>query len=264
MIDGILLVRLVLAFVVGSLWVTLITIVAEKKGIVLGGILGGLPSTSAFSFFFIGINQSLGDAVQATTVFPLAFGITSAFLFFYAFFALKGFSRGIILSLLIWFALCGLMVALGLRDFAFSLIAGVVISVLVYYGFNKKLNLKSLRGKEKTYKIYEIILRGLGSGSLVVLSVLLSQIGGSVLGGIAAAFPAVFTSTLVILNRSRGTEFSRSIAKPLVLSGILTIIPYSVAVRYLYPLFGIWFGTLLSYATVIPLSFLSYYIAQRQ
>jgi len=261
MIDASTLTHLILAFVVGSLWVTIITIIAEKKGSMLGGILGGLPSTSAFSFFFIGINQSSTAAVQATTVFPLAFGITSAYLFFYAFFAQKGFRRGIVLSLLIWFTISGLIVASRLSDFALSLLGGVIISVLTYYFFNK-LKLKSLKGEKRVYKIHEIILRGIGAGSLVLLSVLLSQIGGPVLGGIAAAFPAVFTSTLIILNKSRGTEFSRAMTKPLVLSGILTIIPYSVAVRYLYPVLGIWLGTFVSYALVIPLAILSYYAAK--
>ena len=255
--------HLILAFAVGSLWVTVITIIAEKKGSVLGGILGGLPSTSAFSFFFIGINQSSAAAVQATTVFPLAFGITSAYLFFYAFFAQKGFGRGIFVSLLIWFAVSGLIVASGLRDFAFSLVVGAAISVLTYYSFTKKLKLQNLKGETRLYKIIEIILRGVGAGSLVLVSVLLSQIGGPVLGGIAAAFPAVFTSTLIILNKSQGVEFSRAVTKPLVLSGILTIIPFSVAVRYLYPSLGIWLGTLVSYALVVPLALLSYYMAQR-
>ncbi len=255
--------HLILAFAVGSLWVTVITIVAEKKGSVLGGILGGLPSTSAFSFFFIGINQSSAAAVQATTVFPLAFGVTSAYLFFYAFFAQKGFSRGISVSLFLWFAFSGLIVASGLRDFAFSLVGGVAISVLTYYSFTKKLKLKNLTGEARVYKIGEVVLRGVGAGSLVLISVLLSQIGGPVLGGIAAAFPAVFTSTLIILNRSRGTEFSRAVTKPLVFSGILTIIPFSVAVRYLYPSLGIWLGTLVSYALVVPLAILSYYMTQR-
>ncbi len=254
--------HLLLAFAVGSLWVTLITIVAEKKGSILGGILGGLPSTSAFSFLFIGINQSSSAAVEATTVFPLAFGITSAYLFFYAFFAKKSFQRGIILSLIIWFAISGLIVVSGLSDFAASLAAGLVVSGLTYYLFNK-LKLQNLRGVEKLYKFREVILRGVGAGFLVLLSVLLSQIGGPVLGGIAAAFPAVFTSTLVILYRSRGTEFSRSMTKPLVLSGIFTIIPYCVAVRFLYPIFGVWLGTLFSYALVVPLAILSYYLAQR-
>ena len=255
--------HLFLAFAVGSLWVSIITIVAEKKGSVLGGILGGLPSTSAFSFFFIGINQSSATAVQATTVFPLAFGITSAYLFFFAFFAQKGFSRGISVSLFIWFAFSSLIVASGLRDFGLSLVGGAAISVLTYYSFTKKLKLQNLKGEMRVYKIREVVLRGVGAGSLVLISVLLSQIGGPVLGGIAAAFPAVFTSTLIILNRSRGTEFSRAVTKPLVLSGILTIIPFSVAVRYLYPSLGIWLGTLVSYALVVPLAILSYCMAQR-
>jgi len=263
MVSDSFLLHLILAFAVGSLWVTIITIVAEKKGSVLGGILGGLPSTSAFSFFFIGINQSSAAAVQATTVFPLAFGVTSAYLFFYAFFAQKGFNRGISVSLFLWFAFSGLIVASGLRDFAFSLVGGVAISVLTYYSFTKKLKLKNLTGEERVYKIGEVALRGVGAGSLVLLSVLLSKIGGPVLGGIAAAFPAVFTSTLIILNRSRGTEFSRAVTKPLVLCGILTIIPFCVAVRYLYPSLGIWLGTLVSYVLVVPLAILSYYMTQR-
>jgi len=254
--------HLILAFAVGSLWVTVITIVAEKKGSVLGGILGGLPSTSAFSFFFIGINQSSDAAVQATTVFPLVFGVTSAYLFFFAFFAQKGFGRGISVSLLIWFAISGLIVLSGLRDFALSLVGGAVISVLTYYSFTKKLKLKNLTGEERLYKIREIVLRGVGAGFLVLISVFLSQIGGPILGGIAAAFPAVFTSTLIILNKSKGTEFSRAVTKPLVMSGILTIIPFSVAVRYLYPSFGVWLGTLVSYALVVPLAILSYYVVQ--
>jgi uncharacterized membrane protein (GlpM family) len=263
MIDSWALVHLVLAFAVGSLWVTIITVIAEKRGSVLGGILGGLPSTSAFSFFFIGINQSTAAAVQATTVFPLAFGITSAYLLFYAFFAQKGFNRGIFLSLLIWFGASGLIVAFGLSDFAPSLVAGLVISVLTYYFFNK-LNLQNLKGAERIYRVHEVVLRGVGAGSLVLLSVLLSQIAGPVLGGIAAAFPAVFTSTLIILHKSRGTEFSRAMTKPLVLSGLLTIIPFSVAVRFLFPIFGVWIGTLISYAFVVPLAILSYFLAQRK
>jgi len=262
MVSEIFLLHLLLAFAVGSLWVTAITIVAEKRGSVLGGILGGLPSTSAFSFFFIGINQSSASAVQATTVFPLAFGITSAYLFFFAFFAQKGFRQGISVSLLIWFALSGLIVTSGLKDFTVSLVGGIAISLLTYYFFTKKLKLQNLKGEKRLYRIRDVILRGVGAGSLVLISVLLSQIAGPVLGGIAAAFPAVFTSTLVILNRSRGTEFSRAVTKPLVLSGILTIIPFSIAVRYLYPSLGIWLGTTASYALVIPLAVLSYHMAQ--
>ena len=42
------------------------------------------------------------------------------------------------------------------------------------------------------------------------------------------------------------------------------IIPFSVVVRFLYPVFGVWFGTLFSYALAVPLAILSYYLAQRE
>ena len=258
MVDVSLLIRLVLEFAVGSLWVIVITLVAEKKGSVLGGVLGGLPSTSAFSFFFIGINQSSTAAVQATTVFPLAFAVTIVYLFFFAYFTKKSFSNGIIISLSMWFVVSALIVVSGLRDFWVAQFGGTIISLTTYFAFTKKLKLPNLKGKQKLYRPHEILFRGVGAGSLVAVSVLLSQIGGPILGGIAAAFPAVFTSTLIILNRSKGTEFSRAITKPLVFSGILTIFPYCVAVRYSYPVFGVWLGTLISYVIVVSLAILSY------
>jgi uncharacterized membrane protein (GlpM family) len=117
-----LLLHLFLAFVVGSVWVTLVTVVAERSGSALGGLMGGLPSTSAFAFFFIGLNQSPEIAAQATTVFPLSFGFTCSFLFFYALFAKKGFAFGLLSSLVIWFGLSALTVVSGLQDFTLSAI----------------------------------------------------------------------------------------------------------------------------------------------
>jgi uncharacterized membrane protein (GlpM family) len=165
--------------------------------------------------------------------------------------------------LFIWFAISIVIVTLGIRNFAISLVAGTVISILTYFGFAKVLRLRNLEGEQKLYRMRDILLRGVGAGSLVLLSVLLSQLGGSVLGGIAAAFPAVFTLSLIILNRSRGTEFSRAITKPLAICGILTIIPYCGVVRFLYPSIGVWFGTLVSYFLVSPFAFLAYRLSKK-
>jgi uncharacterized membrane protein (GlpM family) len=162
MIDTSMLLHLLLAFAVGCLWVTAITIIAEKKGSIFGGVLGGLPSTSAFSFLFIGLNQSSAAAVQATTVFPLAFAVTSAYLFFLAFFSQKGFSRGIFFSLLIWFAVSAVIAASGFSDFAFSLVGGVLISVLTYFSF-AKLNLQNLKGKKGSTDLLRLFCVGLES-----------------------------------------------------------------------------------------------------
>ena len=157
MISGSLLLHLALAFIVGSLWVILVTVASEKKGSAVGGILAGLPSTSALSFLFIGINQSSAAAVQATTVFPLVFSFTCAFLLFYAVFVKRGFVVGLSISLLIWLAVSGVVVVSGLDDFRLSLACGVLVSAATFYVLVERLGLKSFPGQGKDYSAVAIL-----------------------------------------------------------------------------------------------------------
>jgi hypothetical protein len=261
MLDSLLLIRLLLAFAVGSIWVAAITVITERKG-TTWGILGGLPSTAAFSLFFIGINQSAAAAVDATVVLPLIFSVSNAFLLLYAVSARKGFVFGLCVSLLVWFVVSALIVCVGFSDYTLFLAVGAAISVLTFLAF-RRLRLPSFEGQGKLYGKKEILIRGAVAGTLVATSVLLSQIGGPILGGVAAAFPAIYTSTIIILKHSKGTEYSRSMTKPLAISGILTVIPYSITVHYLYPTLGVYLGTLLAYMAVTPLAILSYYVVKR-
>jgi uncharacterized membrane protein (GlpM family) len=249
---------LVLAFVIGSVWVTLVTVIAERAGSAIGGAIGGLPSTVASSFLLIGFTQSSDAVVQATTVYPLAFGVTCVFLLFYAFFAKRGFLVGFSVSLIAWFSVASLIFISGIRDFGLSLVGGVTISGGAYFVLAEKLRLENLSGIQTHYSNRQLLGRATLAGSLVFLAVLLSQVLGTTIGGIFSAFPAVYTSTLYILHRNRGTVFSRAMTKPLLLSGVLTVIPYCIAVRYTYPVLGIWFGTVISYAVAAPWAFLSY------
>lgn len=257
------LLHLVLAFVVGSVWVFLVTTVSERS-IEKGGILAGLPSTSAFSFLFIGINQSSAAAVQATTVFPLVFSFTCVFLLLYFVFTKHGFIFGLSISLLIWLGISTVVVFLGLDDFLFSIVCGVLISAIPFYFYVGRLKLKVFsRQERKHWSYFEILLKGLGAGALITLAVYLSQIGGPVIGGIASAFPAVFSSTLIILKHTKNLEYSRSETKPMAIAGVLTIIPFSVLVRYLFPVLGVWEGTLVAYGLVVPLAGLAFVINKR-
>ncbi|MDI9559183.1 MAG: DUF3147 family protein, partial [Pseudomonadota bacterium] len=51
--DNIFVLKLILSFIVGSLWITMVTILAEKYGTRIGGLMAGLPSTILISLFFI-------------------------------------------------------------------------------------------------------------------------------------------------------------------------------------------------------------------
>lgn len=261
MLDTLLLTRLILAFAVGAIWVAVVTGLADRKGSAYA-ILGGLPSTATFSLLFIAVNQSPQTAVDATVAFPIAFSVTNAFLLFYAYFSQRGFKWGISLSMLIWFCASIAIVASGIADYALSLVASAVISVVTFALFAKKLKIKKAEGKT-CYSHGEIACRGIGAGLLIAASVFLSQIGGPILGGVAAAFPAVYTSTLLIMHRDKGVEFSRQTARAMAYSGILTVIPYSVAVHFFYPAVGVWVGTVISYLLVVPLAVAAYYLIKR-
>jgi len=261
MLDSLLLLRLVLAFIVGAVWVAAVTGLADRKGSAYA-ILGGLPSTATFSLLFITVNQSPQIAVDAPVAFPVAFSVTNAFLLFYAYLSQRGFKLGISISLLIWFCASIAIVASGITDYALSLTVSAAISILTFGLFAKKVKIKKTEGKN-CYSHGAIALRGVGAGLLIAASVFLSQIGGPILGGVAAAFPAVYTSTLLIMRRDKGVEFSRQTAKAMAYSGILTVIPYSVAVHYLYPAVGVWVGTVFSYLLVVPLAVAAYHLIKR-
>jgi hypothetical protein len=81
---------------------------------------------------------------------------------------------------------------------------------------------------------------------VITLAVLFAKLGGAIFGGIFAAFPAMFISTLALTYKAHGMGFSRAMTKPLMVTGMFTIVAYSVAVRYLYLLLGLYLGTLLS------------------
>jgi hypothetical protein len=262
MLTTILLIRLILAFAVGSIWVATVTIITERKG-TTWGVLGGFPSTAAFALLFIGLNQSPTAAVEASIVLPVVFSVSNACLLLYAFSARKGFAFGFGISLMAWLGFSAVVVAIGLNDYAVSLAAAAVISSLTLIAF-LKVKLPRFEGQSKLYGKKEILVRGSVAGTIVALTVLLSEFGGPIVGGIAASFPAVYVSTLIILSRSKGVDFSRSITRPLAISGILSVIPYSVAVHFLYEPLGIWLSTLLAYFVVTPLAVLSYLIMKSQ
>src|SRR3990167_2894579 len=75
--------KLILTFIVGGLWITLGTIIAEKYGTKIGGVIAGLPSTVAVTLFFIGWTQSAQFASQSTAIVPIVTGISGFFVAVY-------------------------------------------------------------------------------------------------------------------------------------------------------------------------------------
>jgi MFS family permease len=262
MISDSQLLYLLLSFAVGSLWVTIVTVVAERYGSNRGGFIGGLPSTSIVALFFIGLNQSVKTAVAATTFVPLALSFSCSFLLSYAVLARRGFSFGILASLLLWFVLAAIPILSNSDNFVLNVVCSYSICFVACFLLLKKVKLMEFPGEKLHYSTFELLSRATFSGFVILGAVLLSQIGGAAVGGIFSAFPAVFSSTLYVTNKSKGVEFSRAITKPLMMVSSLTVIPYIIAVRYSYPVIGIGLGTVFSFLLVIPIAYAYYHVTE--
>jgi uncharacterized membrane protein (GlpM family) len=250
--TDLLILHLILAFIVGGAWVSLATLVAERYGSALGGLVGGLPAISVVSFLFIGLNQGPETASQATIVFPLALTFTMSFLLVYAILSARGFPTAFLVALLVWGSLSIITGLLNSRNLPFSIGVFLTVAFSYLYILKVKMKLPHVGGAELVHSLREVLFRAVVGGSAITLAVLSSQLGGPELGGIASSFPAIFSLTLFFAYRTRGIGLSQALTKPLMVSAGLTAFPYSLLVGYLYPIVGVEIGTTVALTCVVP------------
>jgi len=238
-------IKLALSFIVGSLWVTLITLSAERFGSKIGGLIGGLPSTVVIALLFIGFTQSPQVAAQATTVMPLAQGLNGLFVLTFILLIRRGLWSGLLSASVVWFIQSTLLYLLDIHTFWISLIGWLLLFLFCYGVLEKWMKISSLEKLQVSYPPSQLIWRALFGGAVIALAVFMGKLGGPLLGGIFGSFPAMFLSTLVITYTSGGPDFSRSVGKSLLISGLINVPLYEIVVRFLYPAVGLGLGTVL-------------------
>lgn len=246
MITKIFLFELLLTFLIGSSWIYFTVLAGTRFGSKTGGFIGGLPSTALLSFFFIGFTQSPEIASSVTSVFPLAIAISGLFLVVYALLARHGFMPAIIASICFWFLLSAIILFFRLEIFLLNLAIYATVMIFAYLMLEKNLKIRSVSFDKTEQPKKQLLIRSAFGGLVVMLTVLIERAGGPVLGGLIAAFPAMFISTLTISYKTHGIEFSRAMTKPLMVTGMITVAVYAIALRYLYLYTGLYAGTILS------------------
>jgi len=235
--------KLLWSFGVGSIWITLSTIAAERYGSKIGGLIGGLPSTVAVTLLFIGLTQSPEAASAASTVIPLAQGLNGIFIMVFLAAVRRGLALGLLSALVAWACIAAALVAIDLQTFWISAVCWVVLTAASYQVVEKRMAIGAHQRIDVRYTPLRIALRALFSGAVIAFAVLMGKVGGPVYGGVFAAFPAVFTSTLTISYLTGGAQFCRAVAKSLMLSALVNVVLYAIAVRYLYLWIGLAWGT---------------------
>ena len=244
--DPLFLFRLLLTFFTGTAWLFLSITAGKRSGSNLSGFIAGLPSTALLVFFFIGLSQSPGIASEATTVFPLSYSMTGLFLLVYAKTIKKGLFAALSTGLGAWFAGAALLGLLRPGDYLINLLVYLAVLPVLYRLLIRTTGKETAPGRSLHYSVRSTLIRSVFGGIAIAAAVFLSRIGGAVFGGIFSAFPAMFISTLVIAYRTYGENFSRKLTRPLLLTGMISIVAYSIGVRYFYPESGLVWGTIFS------------------
>lgn len=252
--DSIFLWKLVLSFVVGSLWITMSIMLAEKYGTKVGGIVAGLPSTILISLFFIAWTQSTHIAVEATTIVPIIGGVNCLFIIIYIVLLRINFWLAFGVAFLIWSILSLALVANGFNNFTISLISYVCLVVISHAIAEKGLKVKSESGRKIRYTPALIAFRAIFSGLVIMFAVVVTKVGGPLLGGMFVMFPAMFIGMIFMTHFSQGAAFSAAVMKSSIL-GAMSVVIYGIVARYTYIPLGLMGGT----AASIIVSFASSY-----
>jgi hypothetical protein len=250
--------KLALGFMVGSLWVTLTTLSAERFGSKLGGLIGGLPSTVVIALLFIGYTQSPQVAAQATTIMPLAQGLNGLFILTFILLIPYKLKLALPASLLVWFCLATLLFLLDLQNFIVSIMGWLILLVFCYFVLERWMQIKSRDRQGFTYPRSQLIWRALFGGAVISFAVLMGKLGGPLLGGIFGSFPAMFLSTLVITSHIGGADYAKPVGKSLLVSGLINVPLYEIMVRYLYPSVGLAIGTIIAVGISIGTGYLTF------
>jgi len=246
MFDDVFLFKIFLSFLTGGIFVTITLYAAERYGPGFGGVIAGLPSTTAVGLFFIGFVQSPQHASVASTIIPAAAGGSLVFVISYLLLCERlGYSYALLVSSVVWF-----MVSLPL---AFLRIDNLFVSTLIFLllwiitlVYMRKQEMKIMSQVKIKQKSFEVIARAGFAGTVVSVAVVLSSLFGPLWGGALAAFPAMFFTTFIILCRDYGCEYSKIFAKTTPL-GLFGVMPYAWGVHYFYPEYGLIVGTVISY-----------------
>ena len=237
---------LLLTVVIAGLWISGVSLLSERLGSRLGGMISNLPSTILVSLLFIGITQSPGFAAEATISVPLGMTLSTLFLFSFILFLPRGLGWGLVAALATWLGLAVLS--------SFFQQVGRLTWTLVYFVVaigtwliaEKGLKITSAPKTGKRYSWWQVLIRAAFAGTVVGTAVIIGRSGSAFWTGIFSTFPAVMLSSMVILTLSAGPGFARGLGKIMLLAST-NIIVYGHFAGYFFPRAGLAWGTVISF-----------------
>jgi hypothetical protein len=236
---------LVLSFVLAAVWVSATTVITERLGTKVGGVVTTLPSTLVVALYFMAAEEGTAFASKAAAVVPAEIGVNVIFLALFVAWAHRGMGPALAAAYAGWALLSVVVWLLDVQDIWLSMFIFAVCVAGSSYWLKRKHDYKAREGQALKYTPGELAFRGLFAGAMIALSVFLASVGGPVIAGIMAVFPAIFTSTMVILYLRQGRDFTGAAGRTMIL-GVVNVTAFAVLCWWLLPGYGAVAGILLA------------------
>ncbi len=229
--------------------VIMVTVIGERWGTRIGGLVGTIPSLLLIALIFIGLSSGPERAASSASIVIVEMGANITFLSVYLLTLHKGMGRAIILSMFAW-AVISYMILIsgGFGTAGNSLLYFVML--VVNLALLRHIGISSRPMKLK-YSAKELSFRGFLGGTAIGTAVFLSKVGGPVIGGIFA----IFLSTMIIYSLKHDIDIPRAMGKSMTL-GSLNVFSYALTASLTFPVWGIWLGTVSSLSASIITSLL--------
>lgn len=237
-----------------------VTLLIERYGGAVGGILGTIPTTIVPAAAGIALaSNNYSDLNVSLAIVPAGMLINGIFLVNWIILPTyfnnteKIYTTLItitLLSLIVW-SLCGLIILKiiqvsydsSLSSFQIGLIGQILLTIL---GITMSWRIGATpRGKNRVNK-YVIFSRGIMAAIAIGLAVWISSLGYPLLAGLASVFPAIFLTSMVALWISQGPSVPMGAAGPMILGGA-SVGVYAIVAMWTLPNFGIFWGSIVAW-----------------
>ncbi len=254
-------IKLLLSFLFGGTYIATTIWLSERYGSKIGGLFIGLPSTILLTLIFLAWTQSSKEAVAAIPIVPVAVALNSFFIIAF----IRFYKYGRILAsgggALVWFIFTLPLLLINLKNIWISLLLAAIITLITILFLNSYPHRKPTAFKST---LQNFLFRVLFSGGVIATAVLLAKLLGPLWGGLMGSFPAGIFSSLILLSKTHGINYTASTARTIPHGTIGTIL-FAVAFYFFVPLYGIFLGVIISYLITVLFAILLYkFVLQNQ
>ena len=234
-----------LSFALAAAWVSMATVVTERLGTKVGAVVTTLPSTLVVALYFMAVEEGPSFAADVAAVVPAEMGVNAVFLAVFVAVSGRGLPAALVASLAVWSVLSAALYIADPDTLWLSLAIYLAMVTATALWLRRRHRFEQREGRHISYTPGEIAFRGLFAGAMIAVSVVAASLAGPVLGGILSVFPAIFTSTMVILYLRQGREFTGATGSVMVI-GSANVVVYSVVVVFAFPPLGAALGTVVA------------------